>query len=1051
MIRSDRVAERGAVLAQAHELLGWPDRASVLSPSGAGARAAVQAAEEKIGRSLRLIQGGEGVRVGVLTEASETTIAPLAVVCEFPRAIPEETRLQTHRLAWNFSRTNLLVTVEPQLVRAWTCCEPPLIDRDGERVGSSQTDYLSRKLVVAETEVDPESGYWHNATAAADLHWAELVSGHIFRVRPRQFREEGKAYRTLLDNLREVRARLRDLGLADRHTHDLLARIIFVQFLFDRKDSRGAAALDEAWLDRLHAEGTLRERHRTLADVLTHEEDTYALFRVLNHRFNGDLFPGEGVGQTWIDERAHVKKRHLQLLAEFVDARGDFATGQLSFWRRYAFDAIPLDFISSVYEEFVSADKGVGVHYTPAHLADHILDRVLPWHGETWDLRVLDPACGSGIFLVKAYQRLVHRWKLANGPDIGVELLQRLLSNNIFGIDRDGEAARVTAFSLYLAMCDEIDPKRLWEHPSTVFPRLRGNRLLETDFFKEQNGIHTEADAGRYDVTVGNPPWGDKSLESSNAAVEWANQHGWSLANKDFGVLFLAKASALTKPGGRVGLVQSAGALLYNSEPTARAIQRRIFTEHRQVESVMLLPPRTPLFRNVKVPACAIVVRNDPPDGSAFVFECPKRQRTSEDRLLIVLDPNDVHWVHPREVVEEPWLWSALAWGGERHRALVRRLQSFPTIEELRAAGVVRTREGLNRGNRQQEQPELVGWRHLAEPTFPGLSPVHLLASLLPRNSDPFIDGAASKDLSAFALPQLLVKRSLLKEDGRFQARVVEEEPVLCEKMYVSFNGPRDVLERACLVYNSNLATAFLFLTSGRFAFDRNNPNVRDLRRVPLPLESPPQVQLQDVRRDSEIHAHVYDLFGLNEVEAVLVEDLIHFTFADARGEDWHGHEPTRRLHGDQVEPDLFGYGAMVRRVLQASYGDDVHVRVDIVGAEGTAAIPVRIVSFVVGPAVRDEMIVEALPLAAVRERLTKAYQAAREDSDGAPFLRCARVYGTESIGGMRHLTITHIKPDQMRFWTRSAALHDADEVALDLSASAGAEKLFAGAGAAGE
>jgi hypothetical protein len=1049
--RSEVVAERGAVLTQAHQLLGWPEPASVLSPSGPGARAAVQAAGEKIGRSLRQMDGGEGVRVGVLTEAAENTVAPLAVVCEFPRAIPEETRLQAHRLAWNFSRTNLLVTVEPQLVRAWTCCEPPLIDRDGERVESGRTSYPGRNLIVAESEIDPENGYWRNADAVADLHWAELVSGHIFRARPRQFREEGKAYRTLLDNLREVRARLRELGLADRHTHDLLARIIFVQFLFDRKDSRGAAALDEAWLDRLHTEGSLRERHRTLANVLAHEEDTYALFRMLNHRFNGDLFPGEGIGQAWIDERDHVKKRHLQLLAEFVDARGDFATGQLSFWRRYAFDAIPLDFISSVYEEFVSADKGVGVHYTPAHLADHILDRVLPWHGEDWDLQVLDPACGSGIFLVKAYQRLVHRWKLANGPDIGVELLQRLLSNNIFGVDRDGEAVRVAAFSLYLAMCDEIDPKRLWEHPSTVFPRLRGNRLLETDFFKDDKGICTDADAGRYDVTVGNPPWGDKSLESSDAAVEWANEHGWSLANKDFGVLFLAKAGELTKPGGRVGLVQSAGALLYNSEPTARALQRRIFTEYRQVEGVMLLPPRTPLFRNVKVPACAIILRNDPPDGSSFVFECPKRQRTSEDRLLIVLDPYDVHWVQPREVIEEPWLWSALAWGGERHRALVRRLQSFPTMEELAAGGVVRTREGLNRGNRQQEQPELVGWRHLSEPTFPGTSPVRLPASLLPRNSDPFIDRAASKDLSAFALPQLLVKRSLLKEDGRFQARLVEEEPVLCEKMYVSFNGPREVLERASLVYNSNFATAFLFLTSGRFAFDRNNPNVRDLRRVPLPLESQLRVQLQDVQSDSDIHPLVYELFGLNDVERVLVEDLIHFTFADARGEDWRGHDPTHRFDGEHQEPDLYAYGAMVRRVIKAAYGDDICVRVDIVGAERAAAIPVRTVRFVVGPAVPDEMVVEALSLVAVRERLTRAYQAAREGSDGTPFLRCARVYGTETIGSIRHLTITHIKPDQMRFWTRTAALHDADEVALDLSAWAGTEELTAGAGAAGE
>ena len=84
-------------------------------------------------------------------------------------------------------------------------------------------------------------------------------------------------------------------------------------------------------------------------------------------------------------------------------------------WPQYAFDVIPLEFISSIYETFVTKRaSGDGIYYTPSYLVDFVLDRVLPWDGTDWDLKVIDPACGSGIFLVKAFQRLVHRWKLGS-------------------------------------------------------------------------------------------------------------------------------------------------------------------------------------------------------------------------------------------------------------------------------------------------------------------------------------------------------------------------------------------------------------------------------------------------------------------------------------------------------------------------------------------------------------------------------------------------------------------------------------------------------------
>lgn len=129
-------------------------------------------------------------------------------------------------------------------------------------------------------------------------------------------------------------------------------------------------------------------------------EDGYALFEWLNSRFNGDLFPGKGdtpqaQADGWSRERERVKPKHLKMLADFIHGDLDMPSGQVALWPLYAFDVIPLEFISSIYETFVTERAARdGIFYTPPHLVDFILDRVLPWNGAAWDLRSSTPPAG---------------------------------------------------------------------------------------------------------------------------------------------------------------------------------------------------------------------------------------------------------------------------------------------------------------------------------------------------------------------------------------------------------------------------------------------------------------------------------------------------------------------------------------------------------------------------------------------------------------------------------------------------------------------------------
>lgn len=130
----------------------------------------------------------------------------------------------------------------------------------------------------------------------------------------------------------------------------------------------------------------------------------YTLFKRLGSDFNGDLFSDD------LDEESQsILSRHLEILEMFLCGT-DVITGQRAFWP-YDFSMIPIETISAIYEHFLQAEdpeqkRRSGAFYTPRFLADVTLDIALDGTDTLLGKRFLDPACGSGIFLVGLFSRL---------------------------------------------------------------------------------------------------------------------------------------------------------------------------------------------------------------------------------------------------------------------------------------------------------------------------------------------------------------------------------------------------------------------------------------------------------------------------------------------------------------------------------------------------------------------------------------------------------------------------------------------------------------------
>ena len=245
----------------------------------------------------------------------------------------------------------------------------------------------------------------------------------------------------------------------------MAARGIFSQYLIDRR------ILRKENLPQLFGRSGL-------SDTLRSPDAAGELFDWLRATFNGDLFPPD------VDnERTHVRPVHLATLADFLDGH-EAATGQLSAFP-FRFDYIPVELISSIYEQFAHSVAGgdalaQGLHYTPVNLVDLALDLAMDRVAST--AKVLDPACGSGVFLVEAMRRLV--WRRTRDEPNSRELVRDVLRNQIFGVDINAGALQVAAFSLYLAAL-ELDPELHGDDLGWLrFDHLIGRNLLNASFFQ---------------------------------------------------------------------------------------------------------------------------------------------------------------------------------------------------------------------------------------------------------------------------------------------------------------------------------------------------------------------------------------------------------------------------------------------------------------------------------------------------------------------------------------------------------------------------------------
>jgi hypothetical protein len=577
------------------------------------------------------------------------------VVDNSDKRLDEKTLAELHRQVWLQGTAPLLYVAWPSRIDVLTCARGP----DFWKVEDSECRYNPAKTFEVEAlktaaTITEEIRKFSALRLADGTFWEEPSNGELAN-------HTKVAHQSLIQAVVEA-----DTAL-DGENHPVLRRLLLLMVLIKYLEDR--RVFPNGWF------GGFRKGAKNFFGVLGggNPEEVYRLLDVLERKFNGEVFalPHEG--------RQRLTKTNLQRFADLVEART--LNRQRYLWAQFSFEHLPVEIISHLYQRFVQG--GHGAVYTPPFLASLLLDHAMPYRKLTGEERVLDPACGSGVFLVGAFRRLINIWRSRNDwrhPDVAT--LKGILKRSIYGIELDPSAVHLTAFSLSLALCDALQPEVIWG--DLKFDPLHKSNLFEADFFRLLHDARKENSniiEGGFDIIIGNPPFeselSDAAAEVNKVAQKQDDSRG-ALPDKQMAYLFLEQALSVLRPIGSLCLIQPSQ-LLYNRN--AQAFRTAILSRH-EVETIFDFTSIRKLYEADPKTISVLAHAGRPPEGHWINHLTFRRTVSVHERLYFELDHYDHHRVSQKEAETDPYVWRANLLGGGRLFEISQRLRNMRTLAE---------------------------------------------------------------------------------------------------------------------------------------------------------------------------------------------------------------------------------------------------------------------------------------------------------------------------------------------------------------------------------
>lgn len=933
---------------------------------------------------------------------------------------------------WNFQKVLFLYVYTKTEIRIYNCSVKPFVlDKNiADLKLKSQLQELQLFCCEETEEVKLKTLNTLFSRIAIDTGfiWSAIEAKEI----KDKLNLQNRVDKYLIKSLINVSRKLEKEGLKDKDIiHKLVMRSLFLLYLEDK----GATTKPfyATFLD--HADSYFK--------VLENIEATYNLFQRLSNDFNGSLFT---ITQ---EERNLVKPNHLELIKKcFINGcENDEQITLFEGWRLFDFSIIRIELLSEIYENFLSEldeknKKDSGTFYTPPSLVELILNEKLPIQKDktNYNIKTLDPSCGSGIFLVQSFKRLVKRYENKYQKKLtDFDILVKILKDNIFGIEIEPKSIKVAAFSLYLALLDNLDPKTGWWNGNIKFPYLindpddltlneQGYNLFKRDTISD----FEISELQNFQLVVGNPPFGTKNLSKTIKAYCVANDFA-----KEMVLPFMHKAPLLA-PKGEIALIFNTK-VLTNTGGTYQNFRQWLFNQNyvEKIYNFSILRKAKKnfggqLFGSAVEPISIVFYQKEKPENpkETITYYAPKTYIKNDVLEGIVIDSSDEKHL-PRIECEkkDSKIWKIAMWGSYFDFELIKKHEKnslkdyFKNNNDKWIKGT-----GLHIPSKDYNNKE-----NLITPdktiNTTRVSRYLVNESNLQDNNTEYL----KIDKKLTEAPFLIVKKGITK--GNIYASLVDFDTCFLNRIYGVKTEDIDSLKILLLYFNSTYAKYFQFNFSSAWGLKYDDildnelyslPNIFDFLNNEVKLDLLTLIdKILSIKKSNEVNQNILhleeeidqiiynDVLKLSKDEQIIIQETLIYglnLFEKQEKSDAVKHVLKIDYYSNRLTNDL------------NNWLDDVDLKASVTHYNIDKNCPLYMVKISFGNEYRKPILSKEDIYKELKTLDKKLWE---EESQNLYFRKKLNYYDNNDV--------YIIKPNQRRFWSQTAAMEDCKSLLVEI------------------
>lgn len=695
---------------------------------------------------------------------------------------------ELYKKVWSFDNTSIIFLIKERDIEVFNALNY-IKDKNLNKL---------EKIDLSGQEIDRLFNLWELESGKT---WEWFQNNYIEKKKGRTHAK--RVNERLFSNIKQVREDLKDKSLSESEANSLILRLIFIRYLIDRKIKID----DELIIGKVD---DLNQRRKSFIQLIKQPNKLNQLFKILNSRFNGVLF----------------KENDITLTQAQADYLSNVFSGELQdenslfkgfFFEIFDFSIIPVEVISGIYESLIDEEKRKldSAVYTPSFLVDYILkdtvDEFLIKNNPK-DCTVFEVAVGSGIFLVQSLRRIIEKEIELNGNDNNkafAETIKGFAENNLYGIDINKQALKVTCFSIYIALLDYLEPADINVYQ---FPELIGKNLFEANFFNTKHVFNEVINRVQPKFILGNPPW--KNGKKDKTHLEYLTRERLLNIVSDYQISqsFVLRTKDFKKFSPVCSLIITSKAV-HNSN--AKYFKKYFLKENLLNNCLDLSSVRRFVFNDKINPAIILNFRNS--NGKSTKRNLVKHSSIKTNSFLknfkiLVIEKFDKKKILQNYFIENHWMFKVALYGNNLDYHFLKKLNSFNSLDNFLKKQNIISGNGIKKGTPKKYFDELIGLPIIESKDIGNYFCFKPKNMPILKKQDVFLE--SGREINLFKGSKILLKKRTVKE-SKICVSYTDKNLVFRDSVNaITFNHTnKKYLEYIFSSLISNLFTYYQYLT----------------------------------------------------------------------------------------------------------------------------------------------------------------------------------------------------------------------------------------------